>query len=234
MMDKQMMLKSRKQKKSEDAAKGCALVIAIPAVLFSLALMFDDVANSISTQTQLESEYTEFFENPCIKPWKKTLVREWGEDWINQVKQTIMGQAKGHELLSQRKEIYDAHMEDCERLKKSGVVQNMAEVNKMRSTQWEFEYTNFFAKHCVEARPLSDAFDLSVFDHDTQMTILRRLLPEYGGEEWMNYIKKKMIDMMKRKTYQDGYSLEDRKKVYKIYRDNCAVTLIQGDLIEIE
>ena len=49
-MDKKMMLKSRKQKKEEDEAKGCAgcaLVIAIPVVLFAL-LVIDDANNSIS------------------------------------------------------------------------------------------------------------------------------------------------------------------------------------------
>lgn len=109
--------------------------------------------------------------------------------------------------------------------------------NAPTDAQLEAEYTEYFAQHCTEVESLRNVFNASRFDRDTQKTILRRFQPEHGGgEKWRNYIKDKMIGMIKRKIYEERrfHLLEDRKDLYKAYRDGCAVIYIKGDIIEIE
>ena len=83
------------------------------------------------TRENLESEYAEFFEKPCLKSSLYGVGMVRTEGWRNQVKQIITGQAKGYYRLSGRKEIYEKHLKDCRRLITSGVVQNMT-VPEMR------------------------------------------------------------------------------------------------------
>ena len=119
-----MNLKKALSEKGKDRATLNLWILGITATIITCIMLMDGPAD-----TRLESEYAEFFETPCIKPWEKTLAREWGEDWINQVKQTIMDQSSDYPP-DYRKEIYKVHMQDCERVKKRGAVRDMAEVNK--------------------------------------------------------------------------------------------------------
>ena len=124
-----------KEKKKERYKKTAKVVLTNTLIVIGFFSLIIFIGTLPPSDALLESEYTEFFETPCIKPWEKTLAREWGEDWSNQVKQTIIGQAKREEYY--RKEIYEAHRLDCERLKKSGVVRDMTKLarssNKTRT-----------------------------------------------------------------------------------------------------
>ena len=144
MMDKQTMLKTRadqerekeeekqkaKKKAKQDQYKRAGKVVGYGSLIILVSFFLIIVLSSVPpTQTKLASEYTEFFETPCIKPWEKTLARERGEDWSNQVKQTIIDQVRDQPL-DYRKEIYKVHVQDCERVKKRGAVRDIAQVNK--------------------------------------------------------------------------------------------------------
>lgn len=119
-----MNLKKALSEKGKDRATLNLWIFGIAATIITYMMLIDGPADA-----RLESEYAEFFETPCIKPWEKTLAREWGEDWINQVKQTIMDQSSDHPP-DYRKAIYEVHRMDCSRLKKSGAVRDIAEVKK--------------------------------------------------------------------------------------------------------
>lgn len=126
--EKEAEEKEKKKERYKKAVKAVLTSILVVLGLFFLLIVLM-VVDDFPTQAKLESEYTEFFENPCVK--SRALARERGEDWSNQVKQTIIGQAKRDFLLSGRKEIYETHRRDCSRLINSGVVRDMAEVKTM-------------------------------------------------------------------------------------------------------
>ena len=137
----------KKERHKKAVKKVCLTTLILFLLLIVLALMLPEVPEEQidpPTEAKLESEYAEFFETPCLNVSLPDVFTGWppvsgrtdyldiarrlrDERWRNNVKHMIIGQAKRYDFLSRRKEIYEIHLKDCERLIINGVVRNMAD-----------------------------------------------------------------------------------------------------------
>ena len=158
----------RKKEKNRKIGQGCLTVIAVFFLLIVIANIETDApektakleSESPSTaappsKAALEAEYTVYFEKPCLQSAR------YDDDnvklragWKDRLKKGIINQARKYELLSERKKLYAAKVNNCKNIIKDS--QGQSAYSSLRTNpDYVPDYTAEIEKYVID-RCLTD------------------------------------------------------------------------------